>query len=34
VRLVLSHVMQPGDDPSKTADAIAWIVARVVADRT
>jgi AcrR family transcriptional regulator len=30
VRLVLSHVMQPGEDPSRTADAIAWIVARVV----
>ncbi len=30
VRLVLSHVMQPSDDPSRTADAIAWIVARVV----
>lgn len=30
VRLVLSHVMQPGDDPARTADAIAWIVSRVV----
>lgn len=30
VRLVLSHVMQPGDAPSRTADGIAWIVARVL----
>jgi AcrR family transcriptional regulator len=30
VRLVLSHVMQPADDPERTADAIAWIVARVL----
>ena len=30
VRLVLSHVMQPGDEPTRTADAIAWIVSRVV----
>jgi len=30
VRLVLSHVMQPGDDPASTADSIAWIVARVL----
>jgi AcrR family transcriptional regulator len=30
VRLVLSHVMQPGDDPEQTADTIAWIVARVL----
>jgi AcrR family transcriptional regulator len=30
VRLVLSHVMQPAGDPERTADAIAWIVARVL----
>jgi hypothetical protein len=30
VRLVLSHVMQPAGDPARTADAIAWIVARVL----
>jgi AcrR family transcriptional regulator len=30
VRLVLSHVMQPGEDPARTADHIAWIVGRVV----
>lgn len=31
VRLVLSHVMQPSGDPSKTADDIAWIAERVLA---
>ena len=30
VRLVLSHVMQPGGSPAETADALAWIVARVL----
>ncbi|MGN6129748.1 MAG: TetR/AcrR family transcriptional regulator, partial [Nocardioidaceae bacterium] len=30
VRLVLSHVMQPGGDPRTTSDALAWIVARVL----
>ena len=30
VRLVLSHVMQPAGDPARTADTIAWIVARVL----
>lgn len=30
VRLVLSHVMQPGDDPDRTADHLAWIVQRVL----
>ena len=30
VRLVLSHVMQPGGSPSATADDLAWIVARVL----
>ena len=30
VRLVLSHVMQPGHDPARTADDLAWIVARVL----
>ena len=30
VRLVLSHVMQPGSPPAKVADDIAWIVGRVV----
>ena len=30
VRLVLSHVMQPGGDPATTADHLAWIVARVL----
>ncbi|MGZ4490352.1 MAG: TetR family transcriptional regulator [Nocardioidaceae bacterium] len=30
VRLVLSHVMQPGGDPDRTADDIAWIAARVL----
>ncbi|MEO5709282.1 MAG: TetR family transcriptional regulator [Nocardioidaceae bacterium] len=30
VRLVLSHVMQPGGAPKATADHLAWIVARVL----
>jgi AcrR family transcriptional regulator len=30
VRLVLSHVMQPGREPAQTADELAWIVARVL----
>lgn len=30
VRLVLSHVMQPGGAPLDTADDIAWIAARVL----
>jgi AcrR family transcriptional regulator len=30
VRLVLSHVMQPGGEPAATADHLAWIVARVL----
>ncbi|MGN6251358.1 MAG: TetR family transcriptional regulator [Marmoricola sp.] len=30
VRLVLSHVMQPGGRPEETADSIAWIAGRVV----
>jgi AcrR family transcriptional regulator len=30
VRLVLSHVMQPGGEPAATADRLAWIVARVL----
>lgn len=30
VRLVLSHVMQPSGPPGETADAIAWIAARVL----
>lgn len=30
VRLMLSHVMQPGSTPEETADAIAWISARVL----
>jgi len=30
VRLVLSHVMQPGADPDRTADDLAWIVSRVL----
>ena len=33
VRLVLSHVMQPGDGPGRTADDLAWIVARVLGTR-
>ncbi|MDP3970051.1 MAG: TetR family transcriptional regulator [Nocardioides sp.] len=31
VRLVLSHVMQPGGTPESTAEAIAWIVGRTLA---
>lgn len=30
VRLVLSHVMQPGSTPARTADDVAWIVGRVL----
>ena len=30
VRLVLSHVMQPGADPERTADQLAFIAARVL----
>ena len=30
VRVVLSHVMQPSATPDRTADAIAWIAARVL----
>lgn len=30
VRLVLSHVMQPGDTPARTADHLAWLVGRVL----
>jgi len=30
VRLVLSHVMQPGGSPAKTAEDIAWISTRVL----
>lgn len=30
VRLVLSHVMQPGGSPETTAEHLAWIVARVL----
>jgi AcrR family transcriptional regulator len=30
VRLVLSHVMQPGGAPRETADDLAWIVERVL----
>lgn len=30
VRLVLSHVMQPGSTPTDTADDLAWIVGRVL----
>ncbi len=33
VRLVLSHVMQPGADPEATSDGLAWIVARVLGRR-
>ncbi|MGN6781929.1 MAG: TetR family transcriptional regulator [Marmoricola sp.] len=31
VRLVLSHVMQPGGDPEEIAESIAWIAGRVIA---
>ena len=30
VRVVLSHVMQPSGSPDSTADAIAWVAARVL----
>nr|WP_281363220.1 TetR family transcriptional regulator [Nocardioides perillae] len=30
VRVVLSHVMQPTGTPAETADAVAWIVGRVL----
>ncbi|MEU4667707.1 TetR family transcriptional regulator [Amycolatopsis sp. NPDC023774] len=30
VRTVLSHVMQPSDTPVRTADALAWVVGRVL----
>ncbi|GAB4001464.1 TetR family transcriptional regulator [Nocardioides ultimimeridianus] len=30
VRLVLSHVMQPGGDPADVADQIAWVTSRVI----
>ncbi len=30
VRLVLSHVMQPGADAATTSDGVAWIVARML----
>ena len=30
VRLVLSHVMQPGGDPAEVADQIAWVTSRVL----
>lgn len=30
VRLVLSHVMQPGGEPAETADDIAWIASRIL----
>lgn len=33
VRLVLSHVMQPGGTPSDTADNIAWIASRLLDSR-
>lgn len=33
VRLVLSHVMQPAADPEQTSETIAWLAARVLADR-
>jgi hypothetical protein len=31
VRTVLSHIMQPGNRPSVTADGIAWAARRVLA---
>jgi AcrR family transcriptional regulator len=34
VRLVLSHVMQPGGPPAETAENIAWIAARVLGRRS
>jgi AcrR family transcriptional regulator len=30
VRLVLSHVMQPSGEPTRTADELAWIAGRVL----
>ncbi|GAB2979690.1 TetR family transcriptional regulator [Nocardioides montaniterrae] len=30
VRLVLSHVMQPGGEPADVADEIAWVAARIL----
>ena len=30
VRAVLSHVMQPSETPSRTADGMAWVAARVL----
>ncbi|MFT7871534.1 MULTISPECIES: TetR/AcrR family transcriptional regulator [Amycolatopsis] len=30
VRTVLSHVMQPSETPARTADGVAWVVARVL----
>jgi AcrR family transcriptional regulator len=33
VRLVLSHVMAPGGGPARTADDLAWIVARLLGTR-
>lgn len=33
VRLVLSHVMQPGGSPEATAEAVAWIASRVLTPR-
>jgi len=30
VRAVLSHVVQPSDTPARTADALAWVAARVL----
>jgi hypothetical protein len=32
VRLVLSHVMQPGGGPAETADELAWIAARMLGE--
>ncbi len=32
VRLVLSHVMQPSGEPAETAETVAWIAARVLAE--
>ncbi|MFG1641731.1 TetR family transcriptional regulator [Amycolatopsis sp. NPDC049252] len=34
VRTVLSHVMQPSDTPARTADALAWVAARVLGVET
>lgn len=34
IRLVLSHVTAPSTSPQETADNIAWIAARVLAERT